>query len=268
MKSIEILSLPRVRFAHVFGAPSYQNFFAPKDDWMEITYISEGELTVECDEGSFTAKKGDIVCLCCYPSPVRVRAEGVHEHHTVLAQVKWSVREDAKEFWLPLVTSERFHTQKAAKQIEELICKPLLFRESPGKGGVLFLNLLAEIDRCNRNARREPLPKEVRYSNRAKEYVQEHLRDSIEQKQVADYLGLSPEYLCAVFKKTEGVSFIRYVNTQKLEGVKLLMEQKNLRLYEAALCFGYSDPNYVSRLYKKYYGHNITDRKKQYYEEE
>lgn len=268
MNSVEILSLPRVRFAHVFGAPSYQNLFPPKEDWMEITYISQGELGIACDEGKFIARKGDIVCLCCYPSSVRVTAEDFHEHHTVLAQVKWSEREDPKGFWLPPVTPESFHTQRAAKQIEEFVCHPLMFRESPGKGAALFLDLLAEIDRCNRNAQKESLPKEVLYSNRAKEYVQKHLQSPIEQKQVAAHLGLSPEYLCAVFKKTEGMSFIRYVNTQKLEGVKLLMEQKNLRLYEAALCFGYGDPNYVSRLYKTYYGHNITDRKKQYYEEE
>ena len=37
------------------------------------------------------------------------------------------------------------------------------------------------------------------------------------------------------------------------------METKKLPLYEAATMYGYSDPNYVSRLYKKMFGFNITD---------
>ena len=33
----------------------------------------------------------------------------------------------------------------------------------------------------------------------------------------------------------------------------------NFDLYKAAEFFGYSDPSYVSRLYKKLFGSNITD---------
>jgi YesN/AraC family two-component response regulator len=41
------------------------------------------------------------------------------------------------------------------------------------------------------------------------------------------------------------------------------MERENLRLYEAATRYGYTDANYVSRLYKRYFGKNITDFKKE-----
>jgi len=64
--------------------------------------------------------------------------------------------------------------------------------------------------------------------------------------------------LCSVFKKVEGISFQKYVNYEKLEAIKNLMEKEPVHLYEAAALFGYTDPNYVSRLFKKYYGYNIT----------
>ena len=38
------------------------------------------------------------------------------------------------------------------------------------------------------------------------------------------------------------------------------MEKENLKLYEASQLFGYSDANYVSFLYKKMFGRNITDK--------
>ena len=58
-------------------------------------------------------------------------------------------------------------------------------------------------------------------------------------------------------------NMLKYVNTAKLEAVKALMEKERLRLWEAAALFGFSDPNYVSRLYKRYFGKNITDFKKE-----
>ena len=87
---------------------------------------------------------------------------------------------------------------------------------------------------------------------------------SITQKSVAQYLSITPEYLCSVFKKVEGISFQKYVNYEKLEAIKNLIEKEQAHLYEAATLFGYSDPNYVSRLFKKYYGYNITDKQNRY----
>ena len=104
------------------------------------------------------------------------------------------------------------------------------------------------------------LPSEELYTKRAKEYIQNHLRQPITQKSVAEYLSISPEYLCAVFKKTEGMTLINYVNTEKLTAIKHLMEKEHVHLYQAAVLFGYGDPNYVSRLFKKYFGYNITDK--------
>ena len=55
------------------------------------------------------------------------------------------------------------------------------------------------------------------------------------------------------------ISLIKYVNTLKLKGVYALMKKEGFRLYEASAAYGYSDPNYVSTLYKRMFGQNITD---------
>ena len=38
------------------------------------------------------------------------------------------------------------------------------------------------------------------------------------------------------------------------------MANENIHLYEAALIYGYKDPNYVSSLHKKLFGYNITEK--------
>ena len=50
-----------------------------------------------------------------------------------------------------------------------------------------------------------------------------------------------------------------YINHIKLEGVRSIMEKEHIPLNQAAEIYGFSDPNYVSRLYKKYFHANITD---------
>ena len=51
---------------------------------------------------------------------------------------------------------------------------------------------------------------------------------------------------------------MQFVNRVKLSSIRMLMAKENLKLYEAAQRYGYSDANYVSKLFKKYYGINIT----------
>lgn len=260
LSTYEIQSMPTVRFAHVYHAERYENRFPIYEDRIEVTYISEGEIFVECNGVESVAKKGDILCSLYHPYQIRVRAEQYHEHRTVQANLRWSESRLRNGLYLPLITPAEFHTKTAQGMIEQLISNQWLFKQSPTKGAILFLDLLAEIDRCNRNAEKVNLPSDVRYATRAKEYVQSNLHLPITQKDVAKYLSISPEYLCMIFKKTEGMTFIKYVNTEKLEALKNLMEKEQLYLYEAASLFGYADPNYVSRLFKKYYGYNITDK--------
>lgn len=102
----------------------------------------------------------------------------------------------------------------------------------------------------------------LRYVERAKEYVFENLYKPVKERETAQFLGISPEYFCAVFKNTDGIPFQKFVNRVKLEKIRSLMEKEKMPLCKAAELLGYSDPNYVSRLYKKYFQRNLTDHLK------
>jgi YesN/AraC family two-component response regulator len=228
---------------------------------MEITFISEGSISIEYKGKEYIANKGDIILNPYDYDQINVKADAYHEHHTVFANLKWSPKNDISGLYLPLITPAHFNTRAVANIIDQFIRNQLTFKESKTKGASKFLELLCEIDQCNRKQTDSKLPSEVLYTQHAKKYVQTHLYLPITQKSVAEYLSISPEYLCFVFKKVEGISFQKYVNYEKLEAIKNLMEKEPVHLYEAAAFFGYTDPNYVSRLFKKYYGYNITATK-------
>ena len=101
-----------------------------------------------------------------------------------------------------------------------------------------------------------------RYVRQAKRYIFEHLSQPIKQSEIAAFLGITSEYLCNVFKKSEHTSVMRFINEAKLTQIRSMMESKGIPLHQAALQYGFADPNYVSRLYKKYYGRALTEEVK------
>ena len=136
------------------------------------------------------------------------------------------------------------------------MCNPYA---SSTQAAAAFLELLCAIDACNRECNKPLLPAETVYASRAKEAVFSQMHLPVSQRQIAAQLGITPEYLCSVFKKAEGVSFIKYCNMAKLQAIRVLMEKEGVHLYRAAAMYGYSDANYVSKLFKKHFGYNITD---------
>lgn len=263
MKTLEIETLPCVRFAHVYSAEFYSTCFSNRNNCIEVTYISQGSIRIEDRGNTCTALAGDIVCIPYCGQEVKINTDSFHEHRTVFAEVEWLELDSyQKGLCLPTVTPSHLNTKAARSIIEQLIHDQLLFKESQARGATKFLNLLFEIDLCNRNAVKTNLPSEVLYAMRAKEYIHQNLHRPITQREVAEQLSISPEYLCSVFKKSEGISIMKYINTEKMEGIRVLMGKEHLHLYEAALHFGYGDPNYVSRLFKKYYGYSITEKTK------
>ena len=133
-----------------------------------------------------------------------------------------------------------------------------LYPERSNTLGGLVLQLLDEINAEAfwvdiRNNRRYSL-----YEHRATEFIYQNVHKRITQKDIARHLGITPEYFSAVFKKSRGMTPMQFVNRVKLSSIRMAMAKDNLKLCEAAEKFGYSDPNYVSKLFKKYYGINIT----------
>ena len=254
-----LLSLPTVTFAHTFRSDTYSNKFPTSTNFVEISYIADGEVHLTIDDRTLHARKGDLLCLF-HEKIIFSQAEKSHCHHTVGFHVDWRMAEDISQgLLLPQLIPEKAGVQTACDLIDELIRNQVQYITTPVKGAAKLLELVCEIDRICRKMLEAKIPSEQLYTQRAKEFIQHNLPVPITLSAVAKHLGISPEYLCTVFKKNEGVTIKRYINQMKLERIKILMEDKQLRLYEAAAVYGYSDPNYVSRLYKQFFGKNITD---------
>ncbi len=259
MKRINILSVPKLQFAHVFGIHNQKNNMLPRENQIEITYISEGVLNYDGNGEKYTLKKGDVICNL-FTDSIHFTSDVYHCHHTVGFSVDFELV-DSNDVSLPelpccLIGSENAKNIHAL--IDEIIRNHTIYPENELKCAGLFLELINLIGNEYKRSQNPSENREIKWVKKAKKYIFEHINEPIIQKDIAAHLGITPEYLCSVFKKSEGCSLINYVNKIKLDGIKTLMEKEKVTLHKAAAIYGFPDPSYVSRLYKKYYKVNIT----------
>ena len=253
MKLIDFKTVPVCKFAHTYGAENYRHVLRTNANTVEITYINDGEVSVSSEgKGVETARKGDIL-INLFLSDLVVESEVYHSHHTVCFKGEFEVASPP-----PSVVRGEGNSSQIYYLIDEIIKTKSFSPESEYKCAGLFLQLLGELESLCDSGRGQS-GGEFHYVRKAKKYVYDNIRSPIKQREVATFLGISPEYLCAVFKRGTGESLMRFINRMKLEGIRMLMERENTPLYRAAELYGFSDPNYVSRLYIKYYGVSITD---------
>jgi len=257
MLGLKVKGIPKILFAHKYGAVDYSASIPAFSGRIEITSVIDGELTVTQDGATYTARRGDVLCNF-YRSEMTVRSTGYHSHITVCFSVDVEPIEESKLQKACYFAKELGNNDACIGIIDRIIRTHLMYPESQLKISGLFLQLLGELDSLS-NRQDGCSPSDRHYVARAKRYIYDNISTPIQQKDIAAFLGVTPEHLCSVFKRCEGRSVIRYINEIKLMNVRDLMEKKGATLSQAAPQLGFTDPNYVSRLYKKYYGRNLTD---------
>lgn len=259
MKTVSVSSLPALFFAHVFDAPKYKTQFPVLPRQIEVTYIYKGSILSADAESEVLIEEGDLH-VNLFDVPRAVHADGYHCHHTVSACLDLCIGENLPNgLFLPVRTPAKLLPPEIYRLIDETITRNNMGQLDSLRTRTAFLDLLCLIDAANRKAA-SPLPRGVYLAGKAKKYISEHIREPITQREVAASLAVTPGYLCDLFREAQGEPLMRYINRIKLGNVRALMENEAVTLREAAAAFGYADPNYVSRLYKQLFGHNITFR--------
>jgi len=85
---------------------------------------------------------------------------------------------------------------------------------------------------------------------RAVAMIHEFYRTGITLEEIADRLGMTPEYLGTQFHQAMGVNFSAYVRKFRVDKAKKMLLGTELKLYQIAELAGYSDPKYFSRVFK------------------
>ena len=270
MKYIILNNIPRIKFAHRYSTNKY-NLEPPfSKTLIEFTYHSKGESYLKEDNIIKYVPENSIVCLI-HNKKRQAFSSCLQEHYSVCIEVNYEIADEPSKFSFPLfeqITDPEIVT-KIAKKIQYIIQQKQSnaldsFQESSEIFELLYMYCKYE---KAKNLAIENITlayKIIHYVNKAKKYISSNINRQIEIEEIANNLKISCGYLSKIFKNGTGESIITYTNKLKLSIILELVNNKKCSLYEACEQLSLNDPNYVSHMFKKYYGKTFSELLKKY----
>lgn len=94
----------------------------------------------------------------------------------------------------------------------------------------------------------------------AKTYIQEHIYERLTLAEVAGAIGISQNYLSSLFRLYNGSGFSEYVAESKIQLAKEMLAKGNMKIYQISEKLGFDNPQYFSKVYKKYTGYSPSEK--------
>lgn len=207
------------------------------------------EMNVRLKQAVIKRDAGDFsVCLAEFISIFRGRCHDPKEMKENILVFLWTIIHTAREYMALEETGmriqvilERVMNAFTWEQVEEILNQLFAFvvkEKGEKRGG---FSLLVQ---------------------KAKRLIEEYYNMQITLEEAARQLGVSPEYLSRQYKKETGLSFTEDLRRLKVEKVKTLLVGTTLNLTRIAALTGFSDPKYMSRVFKEEVGLLPADYRK------
>ena len=94
----------------------------------------------------------------------------------------------------------------------------------------------------------------IRLFENVKNFIKENIETELELEKVASNFGLSVYYFSRTFKEVTGINYSDYINKCRVHIAKKLLSNGEMNVKEVCYKVGYNDPNYFSKVFKKYEG--------------
>lgn len=94
-------------------------------------------------------------------------------------------------------------------------------------------------------------------------FIESGYASKISQKELAENLGVSQEYLCYPFNKDVGEPFSKFVKNYRIEAAKRLLLSEGIKKEEIPYSVGFSDPKYFNKVFREIVGLSVAEYLKQ-----
>ncbi len=281
---LTVLSFEKIAFAQSLSVPNYRyelnNFGygvygqAPENGGiLEIGFVEQNPLLLSGDDGEHIVDEN---CIFIIPPEsrfsVRSTKDGIHRHTTSEFLIRFKKKNvegtsscEGKKLVLPLIIPPSQGSGEVFSVIRSIVCS----RITKAERGYFeecadFMLLISRI--CSILSESHDVsdisPGNRRYCERAKEFISENIDKRISVGDVAKAVGVSKNYLTNLFSGGEGITLIEYINRCKLSYMLELIRRYGFTISQAGEYIGISDANYLSRIFKRYYGYTISEYKR------
>lgn len=121
---------------------------------------------------------------------------------------------------------------------------------------LLLMELSQEYSRKQSSA--EELPSAV---VSAREWIKNHYFRPFSVSELACAVGYDADYLSSLFKRSMGISIVRYTNQLRIKTAKTLLSNFDVTIKETAFSCGFSDEKYFMKVFKQLEGITPTQYK-------
>lgn len=280
----EILSFDRVAFAHSLSANNYSYTLqtqgygiygeTPEDGAvLEIGFVEQNPIILTYEDNEYLLDENCIFVIppqCSFG--VRTLNKGLHRHTSVefLLKCHSCFTDDCPPpsgniLTLPMI----LYPSQGSKDVITLIRAIVLEKNAHSSRSYFeecadFMLLLHKLSALAQEEVGENgiSPANHRYCSQIKAFISENIGRKISVSEVAKTVGLSKNYLTNIFSTSEGITLTEYINRRKLSYMVELIRRYGYTLAEAGEHVGYTDVNYISRMFKRYYGMTVTEYKR------
>jgi AraC-like DNA-binding protein len=111
-------------------------------------------------------------------------------------------------------------------------------------------HILAKLVSDSENRNNITSPHQVSYTLQAMNYIDKNYSDNLQINDIAQFLGLNPNYLSTIFKQETRVTPKEYLIQLRIKKARELLEQTNYPINVISSSVGYSDQLTFSRAFK------------------
>ncbi len=253
--------------------PAGDHFSTHLHDTVELILCTEGSITLTLFQTPLTLTKGEYLVI--YPhiphcSDVGPEGCGILQLHFHTGAFRRLVADSLKDrelyFLLDMAMNRRrFLKQRATGQFYDcvLYLEQELEQKRPNYRRMCDLYLFQLILLLSRQAGEDIAPGGTlgnRHLILAAQYIQQHYAEKITAAQVAEYCGITPRRLTALFSEKLNLNFSTYLIYFRINKAIELMELHEGRypLTRLALDTGFGSPAHFSRMFKEKMGVSPT----------
>lgn len=122
---------------------------------------------------------------------------------------------------------------------------------------------IRKIGESTRNVSTKADEKANHIISKAKAFIDRNFNRELTLEEVSREVHVSPYYFSKLFKEQSGENYINYLTMRRIETAKQLLRDGRLNVKSICNEVGYNDPNYFSRLFKRFEGMTPTEYRDQ-----
>lgn len=243
-------------------------------DWIEIVYLTHGDLEVQVNNKTMNLKVNDFVVI----NPMSIHSTRCMNGNTaILLQIPLSFLEkfvpDIREysFSIDLDSKEPKVQTKLANirstlqdlwityqfQVEGYVfrCYSLIFELIY----ILIHSFSYKVDRKELQKNQKNLERIQMIMN----YVEEHYQEPLSIPEIAGEIGLNEIYFSRFFKTNMGMTFLEYLNMVRLEKIYTDLLNTNMPIKDIQEKHGFVSDKVFRRMFKEVYGCTPREARKE-----